>query len=249
MIITILKNAVELYRKHLLTVVASVLVIWVPLEILSSYMDTFVFGPDDIRKSFKFAQFLDNFIGIIATAAVTSIGYRATLGEKATFKEAMSVGFSSWGRVWWTNLLSVLAIILGLLLLIVPGIFLLVRLALVDTIAVCEYVSGGAAMRRSYELTKGRFWLLFGLGLILGFMTIGLIVCTVLPAILIPALDHWLVDAATSLLADLFVAFLTLCMVSAYTLFSANAKPIAGEPIVETEKPCVQMPEPEPTRE
>src|SRR5439155_4315972 len=141
------------------------------LELLSSYMDYFVFGQDDFRKSFKFAQFLENFFGIIATAGVISIGYSSLSGGLPAFGSALSSGVGAWGRMWWTRFLSALALIVGLLLLVIPGIYLLVRLALVEPIVVCERVSGSTAMRRSFDLTRGRFWQVFRLGLaLLGFL-------------------------------------------------------------------------------
>ena len=158
MITAVLKHAWDLYRTHFGTVAAVVMVIWLPLELLSSYMDYFVFDSDDFRRSFKFAQFLDNFFGIIATAGVISIGYTSWLGRRPSVREALDVGVRSWGRMWWTRFLTALTLVFGFLLLIFPGIYLLVRLALVEPIAVCERVSGSAAMRRSFELTRGHFW-------------------------------------------------------------------------------------------
>jgi hypothetical protein len=243
MIIAILKNACDLYHKNFLAIVSVTVAIWLPLDLLISYMDYFVFDPENIRISFKFSQFLDNFIGIIATAGVIWIGYASSRGEKPTFKQAMRIGIHSWGRMWWTRLLTGLALLLGFLLLIFPGLYLLIRLTFIEQIAVCERLSGSAAMRRSFEVSKGHFWTLFLLGVLFLFMLIGIIACTILPTVFIPELDHWLVDASTSLFADLVGAFGTLCVVSAYTLFSASAKPIAVEPIVETENPCVQTSE------
>ncbi len=52
-----------LYRKHFGVVAAVVIVHLAALDLLSSYMDYFVFVHDDFRKSFKFYQFLDNFVG------------------------------------------------------------------------------------------------------------------------------------------------------------------------------------------
>jgi len=218
----ILKHAWNMYRTNFGVIAAVILAICLPIDLLSSYMDYFVFDPDDLRKSFKFSRFLENFIGIIATAAIISIGYKANLGERSSFRSAMSTGLSSWGRMWWTRCLTGLALLLGLLLLIIPGLYLFVRLALIEPVAVCERVSGSTAMRRSFELTKGRFWQLVLLGLVFGVILVILIACIVIPAIFIPALDHWLVDAATSLVADFIGAYGTLCLYSAYVTLSAN---------------------------
>lgn len=218
----ILKQAWSVYRSNFVVIAAVILVICLPIDLLSSYMDYFVFDPDDFRKSFKFSRFLDNFIGIIATAAIIWIGHAASKGERPSFGGAMRTGGSSWGLMWWTRFLSGLVLVLGFLLLVLPGVYLLVRLALIEPVVVCERASGSAAMRRSFELTKGRFWKLFGLGLIFGAIMIAIVACIVVPAILIPALDHWLVDAASTLIADFVGAYGTLCLYSAYVTLSAN---------------------------
>jgi len=218
----ILKHAWSLYKQNFGVIAAVILAICLPIDLLSSYMDYFVFDPDDFRKSFKFSRFLDNFIGIIATAAIISIGHTAYLGDRSTFKSAMRMGLSSWGRMWWTRFLAGLAIILGCLLLFAPGLYLMIRLALVESVAVCEHVSGSTAMRRSFELTRGWVWKLFVLGAAFGAIMVMMMICVVVPAIFIPALDHWLVDAATTLIADFIGAYGTLCLYSAYVTLSAN---------------------------
>jgi hypothetical protein len=209
----ILQQSWQIYRQHFLVILAVVVAVWTPLELLSSYMDAFVFGEDDFRRSWKFAQFLDNFFGIIATAGVVFIGYEALTGQRATFGAAVSTGFTSWGRMWWTRFLSGLALLLGFLLLVVP-------------VAVQERISGSAAMRRSFALTDGRFWVVFRLGLALLAIVIAALVVFVLPTVFIPALDHWVIDAASQLACDVVMAFTTISLVTAYSQFK-NAQTTA----------------------
>jgi hypothetical protein len=54
------------------------------------------------------------------------------------------------------------ATLLGLLLLIVPGVILAVRWWIVVPILLAEDVTVGAAMRQSWERTADRFWPIFG---------------------------------------------------------------------------------------
>jgi hypothetical protein len=224
MISVVLKQAWKLYRAHFGVIAAVVIVIWLPLNLLSSYMDYFVFEEDDFRKSFKFYQFLDNFVGIIATAGVIFIGYTTYFGQSISFGKAMNVGLGSWGRMWWTRFIWALVIILGILLLIIPGLYLIVRLAFVEPIAVCERVSGIAALRRSFELTKGRFRQVALLGFVFITITLVPIVLLILPAIFFPVLDHWLIDATTTLFADIIGAFGILCFVCAYAILSEEER-------------------------
>jgi hypothetical protein len=215
----ILKQSWQIYRQHFPVILAAVVTVWAPLELLSSYMDAFVFGEDDLRKSWKFAQFLDNFFGIIATAGVIFIGHEALSGQRGTFRNALAAGLSSWGRMWWTRVLSGFVLVVGFLLLIIPAVYLLVRLSLVEPVAVQERISGVAAMRRSFALTNGHFWLVFRLGL--AFLGVFLLpIALVLAMAIIPGLDHWLIDAASQFVADVVAAFGTVALVTTYSHFN-----------------------------
>jgi membrane-anchored glycerophosphoryl diester phosphodiesterase (GDPDase) len=103
---------------------------------------------------------------------------------------------------------------------IIPGVYLLVRLSLVAPVAVQERISGSAAMRRSFALTEGRFWLVFRLGLVLVVLLILPVVVLSLPSAFIPALDHWLMNTATMLMCDTVIAFWSIAFVTAYSHFN-----------------------------
>lgn len=224
MIAPILSEAWRIFRARFGVIAAVVVVVWLPCELLSSYMDAFVFAPDDFRMSFKFARLLDNFVGIIATAGVTWIALKAGPGEPAGFSGAMGAGFSAWGRMWWTRALSGLCVVLGLLLLVVPGVYLLTRLCFVESIAVVEGVSGSNAMRRSFAITNGRFWPVFRLGLALFGLVVFPSLVLILPSALVPALDHWLVDAASQLGCDVIAAYGTVGLFCGYRSFAGESQ-------------------------
>ncbi|WP_038166575.1 hypothetical protein [Verrucomicrobium sp. BvORR106] len=217
MLAEILGNAWQLYRKHFVLITAITLIVWGPLEFLSGYMDTFVFDPEDMRRSFKFYQFLDNFFGIIAIGATLALVDASTLGQRVTLGGSFSAGLQAWGRLWWSRFLSMLLIVLGLVALILPGIYLLVRLSQVETLAVCESISGPAAMRRSFELTKGQFWPLFGLGMLFLLVVVLYFGVLLVPALLFPEYENWLVDAGIALVSDVVFAYAT---VAGYTTYN-----------------------------
>ena len=220
----ILKQSWQIYRDHFPVILALVLAVWTPLELLSSYMDKFVFGEDDVKKSLKFAQLLNNFFGIIATAGLIFISQQALTRQRPTFRGALATGFTSWGRMWWTRILWHIALVFAFLLLIIPGIYLFARLALAEPVAVQERISGTAAMRRSFELTQGRFWLMFrhGLALLALFL---LPIALIIAMAFVPALDHWLIDAATQIVGDVLTAFATITVAVAYSQFKNEQTP------------------------
>jgi len=220
-------NAWSIYRARFGLIAAVVATIWIPCELIDSYLTYFVIDPENLRAQIRLSQFLDNFIGIIATAGVTCIALNAGSERKTSYGEALGTGFKSWGRMWITRFLFGVAVIVGLLLLIIPGIFLAVRLGLGEAVVIAEGKSGPAALRRSYELTRGRFWPLLGIiGLII-LICLPLLLLTSLPAAFIPQLDHWLINAGTMLAVDIIVAFFTIVFLCSYRIL---AEPNDSEP-------------------
>lgn len=220
----ILREAWRAYTQGFWSIAVIVAVIWAPLELLSSYMDYFVFGPEELGKSFRFARLLDTFGGIIATAGVLFFGQAWLSGERTTVGASLSQGLSAWGRMWLTRFFYGLYLLGGLLLFVLPAIYLLARLCLAEAVTVCEKRSGRDALNRSFELTRGRFWEIFRLGLSLIGLVIVVAVVVVLPTVLVPALDHWLMDAATNLIFDIAAAFGTLCFLCVYRELTAEER-------------------------
>lgn len=223
MISFVLSDAWRIFRERFGVIATVIVVVWLPCELLSSYLDAFVFGPDDFLRSLKFAQFLDNFIGIIATAGVTFIALAARSGQHVTFGNAIGAGVGAWGRMWWTRFLSSIALLLAFLLLIIPGVYLLTRLCFVESIVVAERISGSSAMRRSFAITKGRFWPTFRLGLVLFILLIVPGAAVILPTVFIPVFDHWVIDAASQLLCDIIGAFTTVALLCGYQAYSEES--------------------------
>lgn len=76
----------------------------------------------------------------------------------ATFKAARSLAV----RFFETNIVTSIFLMLWFLLLIVPGIIMSIYYSLVPWIFIIEGLRNRSAMRRSKELIKGRWWLVFG---------------------------------------------------------------------------------------
>jgi membrane-anchored glycerophosphoryl diester phosphodiesterase (GDPDase) len=122
--------------------------------------------------------------------------------------------------MWWPRFLSSIALLFAFLLLIIPGVYLLTRLCFVESIVVAEGISGSRAMRRSFEITKDRFWPTFRLGLVLLLLGVVSGAAVILPTVFIPALDYWLIDAASQLACDVIGAFITVALLCGYKAYS-----------------------------
>lgn len=215
-IFPILTEAWGLYRRHFWLIIALVATVWVPCELFSSYMDYNVFDPDSFRASFKLSRFLDNFIGIIALSAVICYASGALEGTPPSYGDSMRVGTRCWGRMWITRFLGGICLLISLLLLVLPVIYVGVRLCFAEIVVVREGISGTAAIKRSFALTKGLFWPLLGLSAAAALVPILGTIALVLPAVFFESLDVWWVDALGSLGIDFLVAYMTLVYVCAF---------------------------------
>lgn len=217
----IFQQAWQIFGSNRSSILALVLIVWIPLELIQSYADYFVFAEDDFAKSFRLARLLDNTFGIIATGGVIFIGREVLVGRKTTLNMAFSMGCGAWGRMVWTRYIYGMTIILGLLLLVIPGLYLCVRLAFIDQVVYEEKINGSKAMRRCFELTKGHFWFLLRFQLaIIGLVAIPILILIV-PTLFIPAMDHWLYDAGVTLVLDVVIAFGTIALLLVYSQCNA----------------------------
>ncbi len=109
-----------------------------------------------------------------AQGAVTWAATRAVCGRGTSIPEAYRVGVSRLGTVLLAGILAGLAILLGLIALIVPGLVLLVRFSLFLPAAVVERARARRALARSFDLVRGRSWPVAG-ALVVGALVVMLI--------------------------------------------------------------------------
>ncbi|TVQ67266.1 MAG: hypothetical protein EA373_12735 [Oceanospirillales bacterium] len=95
-------------------------------------------------------------------------------GKPLSPMNAISLGLTSWGRLLVTYILNGLAVMLGLIALIVPGIVVGVRLAFADYICVLENKSATESIKQSWSQTQPYFWMMLQ-GFILIFLSLFLL--------------------------------------------------------------------------
>jgi len=78
-------------------------------------------------------------------------------------------------NIFWSVLggqfLAGLLIIAGIILLIIPGIYISIVMTIVFTIIIFEELGAGEAISRAFKLMKGSWWLTFGTLFVLGILT------------------------------------------------------------------------------
>lgn len=125
---------------------------------------------------------LQGLVIALAVAACFKVVSAAYLGERTTVGESLRFGLGQVVPLVVASILIMLAVTLGMILLIIPGIFLAVRWAMTFPAIVFEREGPAGGPGRSWRLTKGHFWRTFGT-LAIVFLLV-LVVSLVLEAVL-----------------------------------------------------------------
>jgi len=159
---------------------------------------------------------------------------RADLSLQETFDAAKP----HLGSVIVAGILAGLGIILGLILLIVPGLFLMTIWAVIVPVIVLENKSAGESFSRSRELVRGYGWGVFGVIVLTILLLIGFEI--VLSLILSPFAD-WLRGFISNVVSGTLTApFIAVVLTLLYFRLRAAKEPPAQEHVAVT-------PPPEPT--
>ena len=106
-------------------------------------------------------------IGIFAIPAVLG-GYvesmiRMARGEKVGIGDFFKTGFNRFGTLLGTTILSFLGIVIGLIFLIIPGIYLMIRWYFLYQVIVDRDASVFESFKQSADMVTGQFWIILTL--------------------------------------------------------------------------------------
>jgi uncharacterized membrane protein len=142
-------------------------------------------------------QFLSGVGYLLVSAASIRVVSQAYLGRDPGMADALNFAFGSMVRVLLVGLAAGILMLLGLLLIFVPGIVVACGLAVAVQAAVLEPLSSGLdGIGRSWSLTKGFKWRAFGLFcvvtvlfflFVLGFGIVAALATALFKALLVPA--------------------------------------------------------------
>jgi len=168
----ILSAALQLYRRHWRTLMAIAAVVVVPLTLLQYGIGHWVRSHgqqlhDQAEVSTSFwaaasASLLAALVGLllyqVLTGAITRTIATEVAGQDLGVEQSYRFGFARLGPILVVSILVGLATLLGLIVFIIPGIYIGVRLAVSIQALVVEGKRGTEAMRRSWDLVGGHWW-------------------------------------------------------------------------------------------
>jgi hypothetical protein len=160
---------------------ADLILVALPFLWLPSLISGFV--PDN-----KAVQLLMNLPALVFTGGGSLITYQTlTAGLPVSAGDATRAAAGRFGTLWRVALASGVLLLVGLVLLIVPGIIAGVGFCTASAVVMAENKNTGPAMERAWDLSRGQRWRLVGLaGLLLvaslGVLLAGVIVGAILGA-------------------------------------------------------------------
>jgi len=117
---------------------------------------------------------LQTLLSYVLIGAVTFGVVQQMRGEPQSFGTSIAIGLRSFFGALGTGMLCGLRILVGFILLYVPGIIESIRLYVAIPISIIEGIGGSRAVQRSIDLTAGSRWPIFGAVFLMGVVTVGL---------------------------------------------------------------------------
>ena len=180
----ILSMAFQLYRRHWRTLLTIAAVVVVPLTLLQYLFGDLVRTQGETTRNGveQTASWSVGIAGLVAalaailmylvlTGAITRAVAAEVVGEDPSVEQSYRFGFHRLGSVLLVSVLVGLATIGGLILFIIPGIYIGIRLCVSIEALVVEGRRGTEAMGRSWALVGGHWWHAFGTVVVGGLLT------------------------------------------------------------------------------
>ena len=180
----ILSTAFQLYRRHWRTLLTIAAVVVVPITLLHYLVGDLVRTQGESTRNgvVETASWSVGIAGLVAalagilmylilTGAITRAVAAEVVGQDPTVEQSYRFGFHRLGSVLLVSVLVGLATIGGLILFIIPGIYIGFRLCVSIEALVVEGRRGTEAMGRSWGLVGGHWWHVFGTVVVGGLLT------------------------------------------------------------------------------
>jgi glycerophosphoryl diester phosphodiesterase family protein len=187
----VVREAWELYKAHWRTFVPLALVVYVVLGLISAVLGA-VLGWLGVAIA-VLASVVGTFWlqGALVEAVKDVRDGRQDLSLTETFARVRP----HLPRIIVAGILAGLGIVIGLILLIVPGLFLMTIWSLIIPVIVLEGRSAGEAFGRSRELVRGNGWNVFGV-IVITFLAL------IVASIIVGIATFWLPDGVDRFVSD-----------------------------------------------
>ena len=164
----LLRDSLSVYLRHFWTFLALGALVAVPSDLILSGigLEQLTSDYDDDPEAAELAipaavSYL--VVGPLITAICVHALRSVAGGGSPGAREAIVKGFESFTPIFFAVLMAAAGIALGLLVFIVPGVYLFVRWYFVPQAVVLEGARDAGALRASWRLVTGAWWRMFGM--------------------------------------------------------------------------------------
>jgi hypothetical protein len=212
----ILQAGFELYQKYWKELMAIAAVVIVPVTIVQYFLlhqlaakaelvtrnghVTLVVSNGFWRREIALALFslLTVLIYQVLTGAITRAVASDTVGTPLSTEDSYRFAMARLGPIIVVGILAALAALAGFILFIIPGIWIAVRLSVSTPALIVENKQGSMALRRSWDLVRGRWWQVFGT-----FLVAGIIAGLVSSVLALPFGHNWFLRSIGAIIGSI----------------------------------------------
>ncbi len=157
-----LLRATSLYISNLPFLAALTLVVYLPVKLALQIVCYLLNVANDSLLSYALLEILDLVLSaLVIPAAIYGMMGKLRTGRRPGLRDCLRWGRRQWGRLLWNKVKVEITVGLRALLLFVPGIIAMARLALTDAVVSIEADAAAEPLARSSELTHGMRWRVF----------------------------------------------------------------------------------------
>lgn len=217
----IISEGWRLFSENFKTLALLALAIYVPISIIS-YLPYIEIADPGLYNVVMILSFVLSIVlalaSIVFMNAMIIVVADGAKGKKTEFKEALQRGWKRFGHMFVTYLLMVLFLIPLYIALVIPGIVFTIFWIFAIYAAVLSDKIGMGALKYSFNMVKGRWWLTLGYVILFSLLTIpAVIVLMIVNGILMMILG----DAAI-MFYNVLVGFVGLFFTSLSTVWFLN---------------------------
>ncbi len=178
----LLDAAIKVCTAHAGTLLKAVLFVLVPVQVFAALVlvstvpdADYLTGEtvEDVSGTYVAGQIVIGLLGIVSFLLATGACFRAVaegwLGRQPDWRESLRFALRRALPLAWVSILYFFGVLLGALLIVLPGIWVAVAWSVVYPVVLVEDVRGRRALGRSRRLVRGRWWASFAV-LLLGFL-------------------------------------------------------------------------------
>ena len=168
----VLSRAASVFSRHFLTFFIVTLVAYSPITLLARAPTTATTDPAQALIMLGLGFVLLMVLGMLSQAVILHAAFQDMRNRPVNLAESLKVGLRRFLPLILLAFVMGVLLVLGLMLLIIPGLILYTMWFVAVAACVVERRGPWTSLRRSRELTKGHRWKIFGMLLLLGLISL-----------------------------------------------------------------------------